>query len=176
MGLTSNLSYKGIRFGFTLERRQGGDVVNGFESNLTYAGLSVRTDERWYDDADPIANKYRVWNGVQSDGSVNTTPGTLDNTFYYYTMANVDESVVEDASWWRLRNIYLGYSLPTSLIENTFLTKVEFNFTARNAWLSTPYTGNDPELSAHGAGNVQGFDELTTPGTKSFEFGVKVGF
>jgi hypothetical protein len=176
MGLNGSLDYKGIMFGFTLERRQGGDIVNGFEQNLVYSGLSVNTQERWYADDAVGANSYRTWEGVQADGSPNTTPGTLDNTFYYFTMANVDESIVEDGSWWRLRNIYIGYALPTELLASTFLTKAEITFSGRNTWLSTPYTGNDPEISSTGAGNAIGFDELQVPNTKSYEIGLRLGF
>ncbi len=53
---------------------------------------------------------------------------------------------------------------------------LELTFTARNAWLKIGYSGNDPEISANGVGNIQGFDDFMIPNTKSFEIGARVKF
>lgn len=176
LGITSTLDYKGIKFGFTLDRRQGGDIVNGLEANFVYSGLSKTTDARFYPGAPPGADATKVFEGVQSDGSPNTVAGQLDNGFYSNVWRRVEENTVEDGSWWRLRNIFVGYAFPQSLLENTFLTMAEITLSGRNVWLKTDYTGNDPEISAHGAGNTMGFDELAFPNTKSYEIGLRIGF
>ena len=175
LGISSNLRYKGVRFGFTLERRQGGDVVNGYGAMLTYSGKAKITEERYYAN-DPDNQATRNWGGVYADGTPNNIEAPLTNAFWANTYRRVGENNIEDASWWRLRNVYIGYALPTAWLEKMFLQDVEFTFTARNAWLSTPYTGNDPEISANGVGNIQGFDDFMIPNTKSFEFGVRIKF
>ena len=49
--------------------------------------------------------------------------------------------------------------------------------TGRNLWLSTDYTGVDPETSLTGAGsNVGGFDYFNMPSTKSYILGVNLSF
>ena len=175
LGISSNLSYKGIRFGFTLERKQGGDVVNGFGAILTYSGKAKITEERFYPN-DPNNQATKNWGGVFEDGTPNNIEAPLTNAFWANTYRRVGENNIEDASWWRLRNIYIGYSLPKAWLDKIFLQEIEFTFTARNAWLSTPYTGNDPEISANGVGNIQGFDDFMIPNTKSFELGARIKF
>jgi len=175
LGISSNLSYKGARFGFTLERKQGGDVVNGFGAAINYSGKGKITEERYYDN-DPNNQATRNWGGVFQDGTPNNLEAPLTNAFWANTYRRVGENNIEDASWWRLRNIYIGYSLPEAWLNKIFIQALEFTFTARNAWLSTPYTGNDPEISANGVGNIQGFDDFMIPNTKSFEFGARIKF
>ncbi|MEQ9289050.1 MAG: SusC/RagA family TonB-linked outer membrane protein [Cyclobacteriaceae bacterium] len=175
LGISSNLSYKNLRFGFTLERKQGGDVVNGFGAMLTYSGKAKITEQRYYNN-DPNNQATRNWGGLYADGSPNNIEAPLTNPFWANTYRRVGENNIEDASWWRLRNIYIGYSLPEAWLEKLFVQDVELTFTARNAWLSTPYSGNDPEISANGVGNIQGFDDFMIPNTKSFELGARVKF
>ena len=175
LGISSNLSYRGMRFGFTLERKQGGDVVNGFGAMLIYSGKGKITEQRYYAD-DPSNQATRNWGGFYVDGSPNSIEAPLTNAFWANTYRRVGENNIEDASWWRLRNIYVGYSLPEAWLDKLFVQSLEITFTARNAWLSTPYSGNDPEISANGVGNIQGFDDFMIPNTKSFELGVLVNF
>mgnify|MGYP002784805213 FL=1 len=176
LGISSSLTYKGAKFGFTLERKQGGDVVNGYGAQLVYSGLAKITDQRYYAANDEYANATRNWGGVFANGSPNTLSAPLTPAFWQNTYRRVGENNIEDASWWRLRNIYLGYSLPKALLDRFFIQELEITFTARNAWLKTAYSGNDPEISANGVGNIQGFDDFVFPNTKSFELGVRVKF
>jgi TonB-linked SusC/RagA family outer membrane protein len=176
LGISSSLTYKGAKFGFTLERKQGGDVVNGYGAQLVYSGLAKKTEERFYSSTDALANATRSWGGVFADGSPNTLSAPLTTPFWQNTYRRVGENNIEDASWWRLRNIYLGYSLPKAWLNRLFIQELEITFTARNAWLKTAYSGNDPEISANGVGNIQGFDDFVFPNTKSFELGARVKF
>lgn len=176
LGISSSLGYKGVNFGFTLERRQGGDVVNGYGAQLVYSGLAKITEQRYYTAADSYANATRNWGGVFADGTPNNLAAPLTPAFWQNTYRRVGENNIEDASWWRLRNIYVGYSLPKAWLEQILIHELEITFTARNAWLKTSYSGNDPELSANGVGNIQGFDDFVFPNTKSFEIGARVKF
>ncbi|HRK52673.1 MAG TPA: SusC/RagA family TonB-linked outer membrane protein [Cyclobacteriaceae bacterium] len=175
LGISSNLKYKGASFGFTLERKQGGDVVNGFGAILTYSGKAKITEERFYPN-DANVNSTRNFGGVYQDGTPNNIEAPLTNAFWGNTYRRVGENNIEDASWWRLRNIYIGYSLPKAWLSKMNIQDLEFTFTARNAWLKTGYSGNDPEISANGVGNIQGFDDFMIPNTKSFEIGARVKF
>lgn len=59
-------------------------------------------------------------------------------------------------------------------MERTVFQTAELFFTGRNLWLSTPYTGVDPETSLIGAANGQGLDYFNMPGTKSYMIGLRV--
>ncbi len=181
LGITSEFEYKAFTAGFTLERRQGGDMVNGMEAAMIYSGLSTMTQDRWYDGdaadgSDGYSNTTRLIEGRHADGSINTTPAKMDNDYWTGRFRSVEEELVQDGSWWRLRTVYLGYRLPNKLLKDTFIKGLKFTFTGKNLFLSTPYKGNDPELSFHGVGNYQGFDELVIPNNKSYMFSISATF
>ncbi|HYK55894.1 MAG TPA: hypothetical protein VEV15_05405, partial [Flavisolibacter sp.] len=78
---------------------------------------------------------------------------------------------VEDASWVRLRSLSLSYSLPSGLLNRTKLFKgATISLTGNNLWLSTDFTGFDPESSSFSSGSntSEGFSGFTYPGTRSF--------
>ncbi|MBQ9411245.1 MAG: SusC/RagA family TonB-linked outer membrane protein [Bacteroidales bacterium] len=57
-----------------------------------------------------------------------------------------DTHLIEDASFLRLKNLQVGYSLPKSLMSRQKVFKdVKFTFTGRNLLTLTGYTGIDPE-------------------------------
>ena len=83
---------------------------------------------------------------------------------------------VQESSWVRLREVTLSYEFPGSLFKDFFINNLQLYFTGRNLFLSTPFTGIDPETNLLGASNAQGFDYFNMPGTKSYSFGLRVGF
>ncbi|RLD88951.1 MAG: hypothetical protein DRJ09_07390, partial [Bacteroidetes bacterium] len=82
---------------------------------------------------------------------------------------------LEDASWIRLRDLTLSYNF-NNMLKDSFVKNLELYFTAKNLWLSTPYTGVDPETSLLGASNAQGMEYFNMPGTKSYLIGVRFAF
>lgn len=57
-----------------------------------------------------------------------------------------------------------------------FVKGLDVFVTGRNLFLSTKYTGVDPETSLVGAVNGQGIDYFNNPGIRSFGFGIRAGF
>ncbi len=89
----------------------------------------------------------------------------------------MDEPAVEDASWVRLRNIAISYQLPAKWLQNLFVESITLTAAGRNLWISTPYSGTDPEAaSVLGAGNIQMIDMFGVPGTKGYSFSMNVNF
>lgn len=88
---------------------------------------------------------------------------------------------VEDASFLRLQNITLGYTLPKALSQKALIEKVRFYATANNLWVLTNYSGYDPEVSSpvRGSSSSQltpGVDYSSYPKSLSWTFGVNVTF
>ena len=75
----------------------------------------------------------------------------------------------------RLRDLSLGYRFDFR-DKNIGIQYLNLSFTGRNLWLSTNYTGVDPETNLGGATNGQGMDYFNNPGTKSYLLGLKVTF
>ena len=61
-------------------------------------------------------------------------------------------------------------------MSKTFISSASVYFSGRNLWVSTPYTGIDPESSLVNSANARGFEYFNTPGTKSYTFGLKLSF
>lgn len=105
-----------------------------------------------------------------------TTPGQITEvprlaTSNYSVQEN--SRYLEDASYLRLRNISLGYSLTKNLVRRIKLENLRLYVAASNLFLLTPYTGADPEANL-GTENIQGYDYGTPPQPRTFQFGLQV--
>ncbi len=54
---------------------------------------------------------------------------------------------LEDASFWRLRNVTLGYTLPTTLLSKTGLRSARVFVQGQNWWTATKFRSFDPEMT-----------------------------
>jgi hypothetical protein len=121
-------------------------------------------------------NRTFVIEGELADGTKNTKAISAQDYFGRYLGDNgsAEETKVYDASWKRLRELTVSYTLPEVA---KWLKGATLYFTGRNLWLSTPYKGVDPETSLTGAGSqIGGFDYFNMPGTKSLIFGLRTDF
>ena len=81
-----------------------------------------------------------------------------------------------DASFIKLREVKLGYTLPQELVHKWGLQGVSFTLTARNLWYIDKKVPNiDPE-TAFNTGNGQGLETLQIPTTKSIGANLRVSF
>jgi len=86
---------------------------------------------------------------------------------------------LEDASYLRLKNLTLGYSLPTSMLNKFKIDRFRIYVQATNLFTITKYTGLDPEIIGNGNGtndNGLGFDAGVYPTVKQFLIGVNLNF
>jgi TonB-linked SusC/RagA family outer membrane protein len=167
-GMNNTFSYKGLVLNILLEVRQGGDVVDLGEMNAIRNGTTLFTEDR---------NKMVIWKGVTADGNPNTIPALLDENTYRAFGINAHHSFnIQDASWFRIRNVNFSYDIPKSVFGRTFKS-VRVGISANNVFLSTPFRGYDPEALAFGSGsNLIGFTGRNTPNTRNFNFNLSVGF
>ncbi|MEM6298568.1 MAG: SusC/RagA family TonB-linked outer membrane protein, partial [Bacteroidota bacterium] len=91
------------------------------------------------------------------------------------------ENFMEDASWTRLRELTLTYTLNSDAFrQKTKLQSASFSFTGRNLVLWTDYTGVDPDTNLAGAGggggNGFGLDYFQNPNTRSFIFTISLTY
>jgi hypothetical protein len=84
---------------------------------------------------------------------------------------------VEDASYVRLKNITLGYSLPSSMISKLGMSRLRAYVTGTNLITITDYTGYDPEISSFNSNDASlGIDFGSYPTSKTFTVGVDITF
>lgn len=146
-GIRNSFNYKGLSLSFLIDVKHGGDV---FSTDMYY-GLATGLYE------ETAVGDYRtagvINSGVNPNGQVNTTPTAAPDTFGnvdgYRRMPN--SRFVYDASYVKLREASIGYSLPKSILANTSFQEVKISLVGRNLWIihkNLPYA--DPET---GTGN-----------------------
>lgn len=185
LGFRNSISWKGLSLSFLIDIKKGGKMWNGTRSALYYFGTHKDTENRFYK---------KVFSGVkghyetQPDGTSklvvsgkNDIEVTIDQNWIAFGNGNGffgsnTEDFVEDAGWVRLRELSLSYTLPKAIVDYTPFSNVILTFTGRNLWLSTKYTGVDPETNLMGAYSAQGLDYFNMPGIRSYNFTITVDF
>jgi hypothetical protein len=80
---------------------------------------------------------------------------------------------VEDGSFLRVRNIQLGYRIPSSLVK---LRSARAYFSIQNALTFTKYPGFDPEIGINRTNPLYvGIDETNYPVPRIYTLGVSIG-
>ena len=77
---------------------------------------------------------------------------------------------MHDATFLRLKNITLSYSLPKQIVEKAKMSNARIYFNGANLWTLAAYKVYDPEVNASG---VRGWE---MPIGKTFTFGLEIGF
>ncbi|MCG8327135.1 MAG: SusC/RagA family TonB-linked outer membrane protein [Chitinophagales bacterium] len=175
LGFRNTFNYKGVSLSFLFDWKKGGDVYNGTSGVLNNFGVGIETLDR---------NELVVFDGVLADENGNPTDvintmqvvkgGTDGGTNFYqnYGFVNLDELTVQDGSYFRLRDVNLSYTIPSSNLGGV-IQSVGITLSARNVFLITDYTGIDPETNLTGdASNVFSYDYFNNPNTRSY--GVKL--
>ncbi len=93
----------------------------------------------------------------------NFSTNTVSNSYY-----------VEDASFFRMKNLQLGYTFDKAMLGNVFQS-VRLYIQGTNLLTVTSYSGMDPELASFND-DYMGVDEGNLPAVKQFLFGVSLGF
>ncbi|RIJ37084.1 SusC/RagA family TonB-linked outer membrane protein [Pontibacter oryzae] len=172
MGINNTFTYKGINMGFLVDIRKGGVFYSGTVASLRSSGLAEET----------LENRGSIFidRGVNKtdDGFVpNTTPVQSMQDFWgkYSATANTEGNVF-DASYVKLREVRVSYTLPKRWLENTFVGSAEFGLEGRNLWIihsNVPHI--DPESNFFGAGSVgEGVEFNTMPTTRTLGFNLRV--
>jgi len=183
--IRNTFDFKGLNFSFLINRRQGGDIWNGTMGALSFFGAHERTLDRGSVIAfDGVKGTIT---GIDEEGAATfETAGenniVVTNSQAWYQgngggFGSVDETYVQDASWWRLREVSLGFNLPTKWLGKSPFSGAGVTLIGRNLWLNTPYTGVDPETNlTGGSNNGFGLDYFNMPNTKSYVASLSLKF
>lgn len=181
MSITPSLNYKGVSLTAMFDMRFGGDVVSVSEGMATAVGTSERTAYRGeYKTVNGVSDYYMVVPGVTADGQPNSKEVSAQ-TYYsniglYKSQKGYAEMFVHSASYIKLKELALGYSLPKSCLKKTPLTNVKFSFVARNLCFLLKHTPGNPDGGYDTSMFSQALDFAAVPYTRTFGFSVNVGF
>ena len=178
--ISNTFNYKNWGLSFMFDTQQGLEKWNQLDNFMSAFGIAKYTENR---------NESIVFKGVHADGSPNTTPAFLGQGigpdgkdykagYYRNIYRGVSEEFVQDASWVRLRNITLSYTLPQQWLKKSFVSSLTVSFTGNNLWLSTPYNGFDPEASDAITGSLSSSSQagFTYPPMRNYLFSLNVSF
>jgi TonB-linked SusC/RagA family outer membrane protein len=148
--------FKNFDLSVLTEYRSGGDNIN-LTSFLTDGG---GTTKGWFDDA----NGDGVPNGRQRD------PAPYNNAGRW----------VQDATFLKIREVGLYYTLPKETISKTFgnmIQRAKIGFSGNNVFLATKYVGYDPETSTFGAQALaNNVDVAPYPTARRLFFHIQIDF
>ncbi|MFD3393249.1 SusC/RagA family TonB-linked outer membrane protein [Aquirufa sp. OSTEICH-129V] len=179
-GVNNSFRYKNVTFSFLIDVKAGGSI---FSLDQYYgAATGVLAESALLNDlGKPSRNDLAdgggvIVPGVLADGSKNNIRvGNDYGIFGYYR--NPQHAFIYDASFVKLREANLTYSLPRAIVAKLGGVKgVDLSVFGRNLWLihkNIPYSDPEENLSA---GNLQGYQSGAYPTTRSVGFNVKLLF
>lgn len=156
----NNFQYKAFDLVLDLQYSYGNDVLN----------MTMHSGE----DRTGLANSYKSVLNAWTGENQNTEIAAVRDSKAGY-VSNVDTHWIEDGSFLRGRNIVLGYTLPSELVERIHLSRARVYVSAQNFFLATKFSGNDPEVSTYTNPFAQGQTFFDYPKPTTYMFGVSVG-
>ncbi|MCK5136816.1 MAG: TonB-dependent receptor [Bacteroidales bacterium] len=161
-GLNNTLQWKGFDFGifFTFSvgmqvyRDDGKFLDGGFDGNWNQTAI---IKDSWSED-NPNGQSHKLYWQPENRN--------FNSTRY-----------LDEASYLRLKNLTLGYTLPGSLTNRFFVERLRIYVGGTNIWTLTDYSGWDPEVNRDGSGNItQGVTYLSPPQVSTVNFGIELDF
>lgn len=180
-GINNSFSYKNFSLSFLIDVRQGGSV---FSTDMYYGLATGLYPETVFtnDLGNPVRNTLATGGGfirpgVNAAGQANTVRASASNYGAFGYSVNPDKAFVYDASYVKLREALIGYTLPDKVIHHMApLKEVTFQLIGRNLWIihkNLPYSDPEEGLSA---GNLQGYQVGAYPTTRTLSFNLKLRF
>lgn len=156
-GLTNTFSYKGFELSVFVQGSIGGKLYNANRANLElgtgYVNASRELLNRW----------------------TPTNTNTDVKAAFQDPAITISDRFIEDATYYRLKNISFGYTIPKALLAKANIKNLRVYVSAQNAATWTNYTGYDPEVSLNGQSLInKGVDSGVYPNNKSYQVGLSL--
>ncbi|MGL1889260.1 MAG: TonB-dependent receptor [Reichenbachiella sp.] len=157
IGFNGSLDYKGVDFSFLVTGALGNDIFTGQQRrDLRYTNMPTDMLGRW-----------------TAENPSNTIPR------FTWTDTNnnnrVSDLYIEEGSYVRLKNIQVGYTLPSSILDKIGASTWRFYVSAENLLTLTNYSGADPEIGAISPFDIA-IDRGVYPQARTFRFGTSITF
>ncbi|MCG8308541.1 MAG: TonB-dependent receptor [Cytophagales bacterium] len=154
-GWNNTLTYKNFDLNFLIQGVEGRDLYNIGRSRYESGdhGTSVKLLEAWTEeneDTEVIGHK---------------AYGNIRN----------DSRWIEDGSYIRLKNLILGYNVPSEVFKSSFISSIRVYASGTNLITLTNYSGYDPEAS-NSIDAWGGVDHASYPSQKRYTLGLDIRF
>ncbi|MCD0466369.1 TonB-dependent receptor [Flavobacterium sp. ENC] len=155
MGFNFQMNYKNLDFGVYTYASLGNDLIRNYERNLSDVNHLNYVLDRW------------TGEGTSNSTPRVTTGATANSVFSDY--------YVEDASYWRIQNVQIGYTLDPKIVQKAGITKLRLYVGANNLYTFTKYKGFDPGAST-GDPIAGGIDYGFYPIPRTYLLGLNLNF
>ncbi|SHF08937.1 TonB-linked outer membrane protein, SusC/RagA family [Mariniphaga anaerophila] len=155
MGLNVTLNFKGFDFVAYAYASLGNDMVRNYERTQPNVNRLSYVMDRW------------TGAGTSNEVPRVTTAATANTLFSSF--------YVEDASFLRLQNLQLGYTIPKKITEKANIGSLRLYSSVSNLFTLTKYKGYDPAASS-GSPIGSGFDSGFYPAARTYTFGLNLNF
>lgn len=159
LGYNFGLTWRGIEFDFDLYASLGAKIYSMRRQTLGTPNYNVSWDDFRNSWIGPGSTNSNV--RVLTDGT-----GTNNNASEYF---------LEDASYFRIRNVVLGYSLPQKWVNKIYMRNLQVYVAANNLLTVSKVTGYSPESGGSPTGSGRD-DYGNYPAARTFSFGIRIGF
>jgi TonB-dependent starch-binding outer membrane protein SusC len=158
----NTFSYGGFDLNVQVNYAGGNYIYNGSKAGLR--------DMRFWNNHTDVLNRW------QKEGDVTNIPRAVFGDNVSNGSAIVMSENVEKGDFLRVRNVTLGYRLPTDVLSRIGVSSLRLYATANNLFLFTDYSGTDPEVSTNGNSNLApGVDRNTVPMARTIIIGLNIG-
>jgi outer membrane receptor protein involved in Fe transport len=182
-GVRNTFSYKGVNLSVLFDIRHGGKVYSLTQVVGREAGQLEETLEG-------RANGYDLsvpGNGVISPGVIQNADGSYRPNDVVLTARawgsafsggrSIAEPAVYNASFVKLRELKIGYSIPSQFLQKYKITNMAISLVGRNLWLHSKAPHIDPEqIALDGGAYVPGVESASIPTTKSWGLNLNFNF
>ncbi len=176
MGWNNQFTWKGITLGVLFDWRRGGTIVSRTKALGSTSGVLEETLVGR--DGGVVGDGVMNIGDAESPVYVPNTTSVPASTFYntFYDRGN-EASALYSASYVKLRQVSVSYSLPLAACQRIGFQKIEIGFIGSNLLLFTENPHFDPELSAmQGRNYTYGVEDMSYPSARSFGISLKTQF
>ena len=164
---------------FLIDIRQGGSIVSNTNAIMFADGVTTETLNGRDGSLVFGQNFFANETAIQDDGSPNTVATSSEAMWNKLGGRNapVGEAFIYDASNTRLRELVIGYNLPSATLANTPFTHIKISLIGRNLFFISNASGTlDSELIVNDATNSDGWEVFGLPPVREFGVNLKFGF
>jgi len=188
-GISSSLSFKRFDLSVLFDIRHGGYFISRTLNKFVGAGQTVESlegrgarekgkeyNDLYYSEGAIMVNgeyqqNLQIFDGTYSKGIAGNDARRFIKTKYDH----ITEAQLTDASFAKLRELRIGYSLPEKWVKKAYMQNVNIAFVGRDLFLWTKNQHVDPESGGMNNLNL-GIDAFSVPASKSFGFQINVNF
>lgn len=158
-GFSNNFTWKNFDLNIFFSWSYGNDILNA--NRLIF-------ESGWKSQTNQLASYANRW--TPSNPTSDTPRAAATGSEEY------SSRVIEDGSFLRLKNVSLGYSIPSRQLRKAGISSLRLYVSADNIWTWTNYSGPDPEVSTRNSVLTPGFDWSAYPRAYGFTAGVNITF